>query len=48
MMEPIRLIPLIIATLGLVFASFIKKKEWVIVTFVVWIVIFVLTFFVFK
>lgn len=47
-MNPISFIPLIIATLSLVFASFIRNKNWAIISFIVWLVIFVLTFFAFK
>ena len=39
MTDPIKLIPLIIATLSLVITSFLRKKDWVLVAFVIWIVI---------
>ncbi|HLC86596.1 MAG TPA: hypothetical protein VJG30_04890 [Candidatus Nanoarchaeia archaeon] len=48
MTDPIKLIPLIIATLSLAITSFLRKKDWALVAFVIWIVIFVLTFFIFK
>ncbi|MBS3167317.1 hypothetical protein J4403_03880 [Candidatus Woesearchaeota archaeon] len=47
-MNPINFIPIILATLSLSFASFIKNKNWAIISFIVWLVIFVLTFLVFK
>lgn len=37
-----------IATLSLAYASFLQKKEWVYISFVVWLVLFVLLFFVNK
>ncbi len=47
-MNPINFVPTIIATLSLAFASFMEKKNWAMIAFVIWLVIFVLTFFVFK
>lgn len=47
-MNPINFIPIIIATLSLAFASFVRNRNWAIISFVVWLVIFVLTFFVSK
>jgi len=47
-MNPISFIPIIIATLSLAFASFVRNKSWALISFVVWIVIFVLTFFILK
>ncbi len=47
-MNPITFIPIIIATLSLAFASFIKNRNWALISFIVWLVIFVLTFFIFK
>ena len=47
-MNPINFIPIIIATISLIYASFIGNKNWAYISFVVWLVIFVLTFFIFK
>jgi len=47
-MNAINFIPITIATLSLAFASFIRSRNWAIISFIVWIVIFVLTFFIFK
>ena len=47
-MNAISFIPIIIATLSLAFASFVRNKNWAIISFIVWLVIFVLTFFIFK
>ena len=47
-MNTINFIPIIIATLSLAFASFVRNKNWAIISFIVWLVIFVLTFFIFK
>ena len=47
-MNPISFIPIIIATLSLAFASFVRNKSWALISFVVWIVIFVLTFFILR
>ncbi len=47
-MNPITFIPIIIATLSLAFASFIRNRNWALISFIVWLVIFVLTFFIFK
>lgn len=37
-----------IATLSLAYASFMRNKNWAVIAFIVWLLIFVLTFFVFK
>ena len=47
-MNPINFVPLIIATISLAFASFMRRKDWAVIAFVVWIVIFVLIFYIFK
>ncbi len=47
-MNAIEFIPIIIATISLAFASFLKNKNWALISFVVWLVIFVLTFFIFN
>ncbi len=47
-MNAISFIPIIIATLSLAFASFVRNRNWAVISFIVWIVIFVLTFFIFK
>ena len=47
-MNPINFIPTIIATFALAYASFTKMKGWAMIAFVVWIVMFVLTFFIIK
>lgn len=47
-MNPLGFIPLIIATLSLAYASFMRKKDWAYVSFVIWLVIFVLTFYIIK
>ncbi len=45
-MNPINFVPLMIATLSLGYASFMQKKEWVNISFAVWLVLFVLLFYV--
>lgn len=45
-MNPLNFVPLMIATLSLAFASFMKNRNWAMIAFVVWLVIFVLTFYV--
>ena len=47
-MNAVEFIPTIIASLSLAFASFMRKKNWAVIAFVVWLVLFVLTFFVFR
>ena len=45
-MDPIRFIPLMITTLALAYASFKttkKNKSWLIVAFIIWLLIFLLT-----
>jgi len=47
-MNPINFVPIIIATIALAFTSFTRNKNWATISFIVWLVIFVLTFFIFK
>lgn len=47
-MNPINFIPLIIASISLAYASFSKKKDWALISFIVWLVLFVLTFYIIK
>ena len=50
-MTILQFIPLILATLGLAYASFKTKKKnknWLIIAFIVWLLIFVWTIGVFK
>lgn len=50
-MSAINFIPLLLATLGLVYTSFKakgKKKTWLIVAFIIWLVVFVFTILMFK
>ena len=47
-MNPLNFIPIMIATLSLAYASFLRRKDWALIAFIVWLVIFVLTFFIFK
>ncbi len=47
-MNPLNFIPIIIATLSLAYSSFLRKKDWALISFIVWLVIFVLTFFISK
>lgn len=40
------MIPVILASLSLAFASFARNKDWAMIAFIVWIVLFMLTFFI--
>jgi len=42
-MNPILFIPLLLASLGIAIASFLKNKNWLIIAFIVWLVVFTLT-----
>jgi len=43
-MNALNFIPLLISTFSLAYASFTGNKKWAVVAFVVWLVIFALTF----
>ena len=43
-MNPINFIPIILASLSLAYASFMQNKNWAMIAFVIWLVLFVLTF----
>ncbi|MBU1204023.1 MAG: hypothetical protein KKG60_03075 [Nanoarchaeota archaeon] len=45
-MNPINFVPLMIVTFALIFSSFTKKKNTTYFAFIIWLVIFFLTFFV--
>ena len=45
-LNPINFVPIIIATLSLAFASFMRNKNWAMISFVIWLVLFVLIFFI--
>ena len=47
-MNPLNFIPIILATLALAFASFNRNKSWALISFVIWLVLFVLTFLAFR
>ncbi|MBS3171040.1 hypothetical protein J4449_00340 [Candidatus Woesearchaeota archaeon] len=47
-MNPVQFIPIIIVTISLAYASFLRNKNWALISFVVWLVLFVLTFFIFN
>jgi len=39
-------IPIILSSLGLAYASFMRNKNWIIVAFVIWLTVFMLTFYI--
>ena len=43
-MNPEQLIPIILATLSIGFSSFNKNKQWTMISFIVWLAIFAMTF----
>ena len=45
-MSALEFIPVIFSTLGLALASFAQNKNWIIVAFVIWLSLFMLTLFV--
>ncbi len=47
-MNPLNFIPIILATLALAFSSFTRNKSWALISFVIWLVLFVLTFLAFR
>ncbi len=44
-MTPIEFIPIIIATISLAYASFLRNKNWALISFIVWLVLFESTFY---
>lgn len=43
-MSAVQMIPVVLASLSLAFASFAKNKDWATIAFIVWLVLFMLTF----
>lgn len=43
-MSALNFIPPLLASMGLAYASFMKKKDWITIAFAIWMVLFVLAF----